>query len=73
MKYIAEPGDFGVPTVELTERNLLSLLAKLGDPSSVRTLIDGENNIAVKAVHDEEHYADRVPGEVYMPTSGISL
>ncbi len=63
----------GHPTVELTERNLNALLAKLSDPLSVRTLVDGENRVAVRAVPDEAHYADRDPGQMYMPTSGEYL
>jgi len=69
MKHIEEPGDFGVPTVELTRRNLEALLAKLDDPLSERTLINGSGTIAVKAVPDEEHYSDRAPGEVYLPST----
>lgn len=66
MKYI----EGGPPTVELTRRNLLSLLAKLdGHPvGSTCTLIDPDNRIAVKAVEDSEHYADRAPGPVHSDT-----
>lgn len=64
MKYIETPGSYGLPTLELTRRNLETLLAKLGDPNSARTLLDGENNIAVTAVENEAHYADRAPGIV---------
>lgn len=71
MKYV-EDGDFG-PTLELTRRNLEVLLAKLDDPKSARTLIDGEHKIAVKAVENEEHYSDRAPGTVYMITAGEYL
>lgn len=73
MKYVEEPGDYGIPTVELTRRNLLVLLDKLDDPASLRTIIDGEHTIAVKAVEDDEHYADRPAGAMYMPTSGQTL
>lgn len=66
MRYIED----GFPTVELTRRNLTTLLAKLDDPLSARTLIDGERRVAVRAVEDAEHYANRPPGEVYMPSSG---
>ena len=59
MKF-TEQGD--IPVVELTERNLRGLLEKLMDPNSERTLIDPTRRIAVRAVHDEEHYADREPG-----------
>lgn len=68
MKYTSEPNAFGVPTVELTRRNLTALLDKLDDPLSNRMLIN--DGIAVAAVEDEEHYADRAPGVVYMPSTG---
>lgn len=60
MKYIEQANGF--PVVELTERNLRGLLEKLEDPNSARTLIDPDHRIAVRAVRDEEHYADRAPG-----------
>lgn len=63
MKYIEK--ESGIPVLELTERNLRTLLEKLTDPVSARTLIDGENKIAVRAVNDNEHYSDRAPGVVY--------
>jgi hypothetical protein len=63
----ARNGD--LPVVELTRRNLQTLLAKLDDPKSYRMLIDGEHKIAVRAVEDETHYTDRAPGVVYMPTA----
>lgn len=66
MKFI----DGDPPTVELTRRNLTALLAKLDDPLSARTLRDGEDRVAVKAVEDDEHYKTRPPGEVYMPSTG---
>jgi hypothetical protein len=68
MKYIPHEEQHGMPQVELTERNLCVLLAKLKDPLSNRTLMDPDNQITVKAVPDEEHYGDRSPGLVYMPT-----
>ena len=68
MKYVEISG-YGVPVVELTERNLVTLLEKLGDPHSQRTLIDRENKIAVKAVPDAEHYSDRAPGATL--TNGV--
>ena len=72
MKFIdADHG--GLVTVELTRRNLESLLAKLDDPASVHTLFDGQNKVQVVAVENEEHYSDRAPGPVYMPTSGEFL
>lgn len=53
-----------MPVLELTRRNLIVLLTKLDDPTSARTLLDGDNLIAVTAVEDADHYADREPGEV---------
>ena len=47
---------------ELTRRNLLVLLAKLDDPDSLRTIIDATGCVQVRAVEDQEHYADRSPG-----------
>lgn len=55
--------------IELSRRNLETLLAKLDDPASVRTII--KSGVAIVAVEDEEHYSDsNPPGMVYMPTSG---
>lgn len=71
MKYISR--HMGLPTLELTRRNLETLLAKLDDPASARELIDPENKIIVKAVENDEHYANRRPGVVYMPTSDTLL
>lgn len=68
MKYVAVSG-YGVPVVELSQRNLEALLEKLTDPNSARTLIDPDNQIAVKAVSNHEHYADRPPGPVL--TNGV--
>lgn len=70
MKYVETNS---MPVVELTRRNLTVLLAKLDDPASARTLIDGTNAIAVRAVEDEEHYADRPAGATYVPTTGETL
>lgn len=57
--------------IELTRRNLLTLLDKLDDPLSMRTLgKDGDDCYAlVTAVEDSEHYSDRAPGIVYKPSS----
>lgn len=72
MKYVAGPP----AQLELTRRNLATLLAKLDDPASARTLVkqedrdDGDAFITVTAVEDDAHYAARAPGEVYMPTRG---
>lgn len=71
MKYIENEGDY--PIVELTRRNLNILLEKLDDPLSVRTIIDGEGRIAVRAVENEAHYADRQSGVMYMPTTNQIL
>lgn len=59
--------------LELTRRNLETLLAKLDDPLSARTLLEGETGFAVTAVENDEHYANRAPGTVYMPSSGETL
>lgn len=72
MKFIRDP-EGTCDRIELTRRNLETLLAKLDDPLSARTLgkrDEAGGFILVKAVEDEEHYADRAPGEVYMPSSG---
>jgi hypothetical protein len=76
MRYIpgdkaADPaGTLSAPTLELTRRNLEVLLAKLDDPLSARTLLDPDGCIYVRAVENEVHYADRPPGEMYMPLTG---
>ena len=72
---VTRTGDEGGPVgstlwVELTRRNLLALLAKLGRGDSSRTLVvrrDDDQNAVVKvvAVEDEEHYGDRPPGPVH--------
>lgn len=71
MKYIESESD--IPVVELTRRNLEMLLAKLDDPRSRRTLIDGDGRIAVRAVENDDHYSSRPPGLMYMPSSGKVL
>lgn len=68
MKYVDNDGDF--PVLELTRRNLETLLAKLDDPLSARRLVDPDNRVEVRAVEDIEHYSDRPPGTVYMPSTG---
>jgi hypothetical protein len=65
--------DDKVPIVELSRRNLKVLLAKLDDPLSARTLIDPDFRIAVRAVEDSEHYANRAPGLMFMPSRGVVL
>ncbi len=69
MKYIDDEG--GLPTLELTRRNLETLLEKMDDPRSARTLIDSQRRIAVRAVENDEHYAaeNRTPGLTY--TNGV--
>ena len=64
MKYI-ESTNGTQPTLELSRRNLLTLLEKLDDPSSARTLLDPDRKIFVKAVEDAEHYKTRAPGPVF--------
>ena len=51
-----------IDVLELTRKNLETLLAKLDRPGSSRMLINGDYDIAVRAVEDEEHYADRPAG-----------
>ncbi len=70
---IIEDSEWGVPIVELTRRNLTVLLAKLDDPLSVRTILDGEGKVAVRAVEDKAHYANREPGKMVLPSSGQEL
>ena len=72
MKYIPNGYD-KLPVVELTRRNLTVLLAKLDDPASARTIIDGEGHVAVRAVEDAEHYKTRPAGVMYMPTANALL
>lgn len=55
----------GIVVVELTERNLRTLLHKFDDPNSQRTLLSPDRTVMVKAVPDSEHYTDRPPGMVY--------
>lgn len=58
----------GLVVVELTRRNLQALLAKLdGHPAgSLRTIV--KQGVAVRAVEDESHYADEVPGRMHSDT-----
>lgn len=56
--------------VELTQRNLETLLLKLDLPDGVsaRTIyIDNDvgERVWVKAVHDMEHYGERTAGEMH--------
>ena len=70
MRYIPADDDVPIPILELSRRNLQALLDKLDDPASVRILIDPDEQIAVRAVEDSEHYKTRHPGVVYMPSTG---
>jgi hypothetical protein len=68
MKFIEERPD--VWLLEMTRRNLTTLLDKLDDPHSNKMLgKSGEygSYVFVKAVEDTEHYAERPPGEIYSP------
>lgn len=69
MKYV-RTSEHGIPMVELTRHNLMSLLAKLdgNPPGSKCTIVDPEDNIAVKAVEDIEHYRARPPGQMHLDT-----
>lgn len=74
MKYIPH-GEIGLPTVELTRRNLNALLAKLdgNPPDSECTLVDPTDKIAVKAVEDSVHYANRRPGPLHEDTESVII
>jgi hypothetical protein len=69
MKYLDGTGG-SLPTLELTRRNLRSLLAKLdgNPPDSACTLISPDYRIVVKAVEDAAHYAERQPGRMHEAT-----
>lgn len=62
MRYVRN-GFAGLPTVELTRRNLRALLAKLDGhpPDSTCTLVFS-GMIAVTSVEDSAHYSTRPPG-----------
>jgi len=67
MKVIRSESVLGVPlVVELTRRNLTVLLAKLDDAASSRTIIDTSRSVAVRAVEDDAHYANREPGPMWV-------
>lgn len=70
MKFIPAADGQELHTLELTRRNLEVLLAKLDDPLSQRTLRDPDWHVMVRAVENVEHYSDREPGEMYMPSTG---
>lgn len=73
MKHIPAGENNPFPIVELTRRNLEVLLAKLDDPASERSIIDGGQNVMVRAVENNVHYADRAPGDMFMPTEGTII
>lgn len=74
MKYIEGFANGSEPcTIELTRRNLGILLAKLDDPLSHATLLSPCGKIIVRAVDDDRHYSDREPGEMFMPTAGVTI
>jgi hypothetical protein len=63
MKFIPKSEDNHYPRVELTRRNLTTLLAKLDEDTSERTIMQlGPAPIMVTAVEDAEHYSDRPAG-----------
>ena len=68
MRYIPKVEEDDIPVVELTRRNLVALLEKLDDPLSFKMLIDPDHVIAVRAVEDKDHYSDRPPGPIHMPS-----
>ena len=65
----------GSVKVTLSRRNLLTLLAKLDEPTSMRTLYrkfhDSSSFLVVQAEEDEEHYKDRTPGPVSEITEAV--
>jgi hypothetical protein len=72
MKFIENSG--GVRhRLELSRRNLETLLAKLDDGLSERVLIAPGGLIEVSGVEDDEHYSDRDPGTIFMPSTGEYL
>lgn len=84
MKFI--PADDGqqLHRLELTRRNLQVLLAKLDDPLSARQIVDpdwriivgaveGSECLEVMPVEDQQHYSDREPGPMFMPSTGETL
>lgn len=72
----AEPGFMPLVNVELTRRNLLTLLAKLdGNPPdsacTIAKIVGGDNEfyLTVKAVEDFAHYGGGVqPGSMHEDT-----
>lgn len=75
VKLIDAEADFAV--VELTRRNLTALLAKLdfnrnpgGRRSSECEIMSGDGRAIIRAVEDEVHYSDRLPGEMLENETG---
>jgi hypothetical protein len=59
--------------VELTRRNLLSLLAKLdGHPADSACTIQSPDGFLVKAVEDDAHYSDRNAGHMHPETEKMT-
>jgi hypothetical protein len=56
----------GMIFVELTRRNLETLLAKLDDSDSVCTLVGPTRDFMVRAVENDEHYSDRPAGAMWV-------
>ena len=57
--------------VTLSRRNLRALLVKLGDPDSKKTIsrdVEPGMRLYVRAESDDEHYAERVPGQLVLWT-----
>lgn len=59
--------------VWLSERNLLSLLTKLYEEDSARTLVSPNNDFVVTAEHDADHYDGRLapPGPMHPRTEAV--
>ncbi len=57
-------------TIELSQRNLLSLLHKLEMPGSAATIIKptSEGSVRIVAIPDEVAYQDRQPGPMHPET-----
>jgi hypothetical protein len=58
----------GYITVTLSRRNLMTLLLKLDEPNSVRTLerlTESGDYLRVTAEDDLQHYGDRQPGRMH--------
>lgn len=72
MRYVKSDGTVPV-TVELTQRNLAALLAKLDDPRSSRSLVDGTESVLVQSVEDGKARLDEAPGYSYAPAAGGAL